>query len=117
MVQALFVHGMGRSPLSGWPLLWSLRRAGLVTRTFGYLVSTEDFAAIRRRLVARIALLATRDSYVLIGHSLGGVLIRDAVNALAARARRRRAMCSCSARRIRLRGSRRRCKATRSSAP
>ncbi len=81
-MQALFVHGMGRSPLSGWPLLWQLRRAGIVTRTFGYVVSAEDFATIRRRLVARIAGLAARDAYILIGHSLGGVLIRDAVNAL-----------------------------------
>lgn len=81
-MQALFVHGMGRSPLSGWPLLWQLRRAGLTTRTFGYVVSAEDFATIRRRLVVRIEGLAARDPYVLIGHSLGGVLIRDAVNAL-----------------------------------
>jgi pimeloyl-ACP methyl ester carboxylesterase len=81
-VQALFVHGMGRSPLSGWPLLWHLKRAGLATRTFGYAVSLEDFATIRRRLVARIAALAPRGDYVLIGHSLGGVLIRAALPAL-----------------------------------
>ncbi|MEQ1807219.1 MAG: alpha/beta hydrolase [Burkholderiaceae bacterium] len=81
-MQVLFVHGMGRSPLSGWPLLWQLRRAGLRTRSFGYSVSFEDFAAIRRRLVTRIALLAARDNYVLVGHSLGGVLIRAAVNVL-----------------------------------
>ena len=81
-MQALFVHGMGRSTLSGWPLLWHLKRANLVTRTFGYAVSLEDFAAIRKRLVARIVALAARDAYILIGHSLGGVLIRDAVNLL-----------------------------------
>lgn len=81
-MQALFVHGMGRSPLSGWPLLWHLKRAGLATRTFGYAVSLEDFAAIRRRLVARISALAPRGDYVLIGHSLGGVLIRAALHAL-----------------------------------
>ena len=73
---------MGRSPLSGWPLLWQLRRASLTTRTFGYSVSVEDFAAIRRRLVARITAVAARDAYILIGHSLGGVLIRDAVKGL-----------------------------------
>ena len=75
---------MGRSPLSGWPLLWHLRRAGVRTRTFGYIVSLDDFAAIRRRLVARISGLAAQGEYVLIGHSLGGVLIRAAVNALPA---------------------------------
>ena len=87
-MQALFVHGMGRSTLSGWPLLWHLKRANLVTRTFGYAVSLEDFAAIRKRLVARIVALAARDAYILIGHSLGGVLIRDAVNLLPAGTRR-----------------------------
>ena len=86
-LQALFVHGMGRSPLSGWPLLWQLRRAGLKPRTFGYAVTLEDFASIRRRLVARIVALAGRGDYVLIGHSLGGVLIRDAVNTLPAATR------------------------------
>ncbi|MFZ2652659.1 MAG: alpha/beta fold hydrolase [Burkholderiaceae bacterium] len=89
-VQALFVHGMGRSPISGWPLLWHLRRAGLKPRSFGYLVSLEDFAAIERRLAAKIARLASREDYVLIGHSLGGVLIRAAVNSLPDATRRPR---------------------------
>ncbi len=35
VMQALFVHGMGRSPLSGLPLLVQLRRAGVLTSTFG----------------------------------------------------------------------------------
>ena len=81
-MQALFVHGMGRSPLSGWPLLRQLRRAGLDTSTFGYAVSLEDFARIRKRLASRLLALAAQGSYVLIGHSLGGVLLRAAVNSL-----------------------------------
>ena len=83
-VQVLFVHGMGRSPLSGGVLLWKLRRAGLTTRTFGYSVSFEDFPRIRDRLIAAISGLAARGDYVLIGHSLGGVLLRAAINALPA---------------------------------
>ena len=83
-MQVLFVHGMGRSPLSGSVLLWKLRRAGLTTRTFGYSVSFEDFPRIRDRLVAAISRLAERGDYVLIGHSLGGVLLRAAINALPA---------------------------------
>ena len=83
-MQALFVHGMGRSPLSGWPVLRRLRRAGLLTSTFGYVVSLDDFASIRRRLIGRIGALAAQGDYVLIGHSLGGVLIRAAVNGLPA---------------------------------
>lgn len=82
MVQALFVHGMGRTPLSGWPLLRQLRQAGLNTSTFGYAVSLEDFAGIGKRLAARIAALAEHGDYVLIGHSLGGVLIRAALNGM-----------------------------------
>lgn len=81
-MQVLFVHGMGRSPLSGSVLLWKLRRAGLTTRTFGYSVSFEEFPRIRERLVAAISRLADHGDYVLIGHSLGGVLLRAAINAL-----------------------------------
>jgi hypothetical protein len=81
-MHALFVHGMGRSPLSGWSLARRLRHAGIPTHTFGYSVALEDFARIRRRLTARIETLAERGDYVLIGHSLGGILIRGAVQAL-----------------------------------
>ncbi len=81
---------MGRSPLSGWPVLWHLRRAGLRTHTFGYAVTLGDFSAIRARLVARISALAARGDYCLVGHSLGGVLIRAALNALPAAAARPR---------------------------
>lgn len=79
---ALFVHGMGRSPLSGWPMLWRLRRAGLRVGSFGYVASVEDFAVIKKRLTLKLLALAEGEDYVLIGHSLGGVLIRAAINAM-----------------------------------
>lgn len=78
----LFVHGMGRTPLSGWRLLHHLRRAGLKTRTFGYSVVFNNFDAIVARLRAQIALLAASEDYIVIGHSLGGVLLRAALNSL-----------------------------------
>lgn len=78
----LFVHGMGRSPLSGWRLLRHLRRVGLETRTFGYLVAFENYDAIVARLRTRISLLAITDDYIVIGHSLGGVLLRATLNVL-----------------------------------
>lgn len=87
-MRALFVHGMGRSPVSGWPLLWKLKRHGLTTSSFGYSTTFERFPAIKSRLVARIAALAAKDDYVLIGHSLGGVLLRAAINALPPEVRR-----------------------------
>jgi hypothetical protein len=81
-MQALFVHGMGRSSLSGWPMLRRLRRAGVNTSTFEYSVSFEDFVRIRTRLASRLSALAARGDYVLIGHSLGGVLLRAVVSSL-----------------------------------
>ncbi|MBZ0068581.1 MAG: alpha/beta fold hydrolase [Thiobacillus sp.] len=81
-MQALFVHGMGRSPISGWRLLARLRAHGIHTHTLGYVATFQSAASIRKRLVARIEALATHGDYVLIGHSLGGVLLRAAVAAL-----------------------------------
>ncbi len=78
-LQVLFVHGMGRSPLSGWPLLWRLKRAGLRTHAFGYAVTASDFSAIAGRLVDRMEELARHGHYIVIGHSLGGVLLREAI--------------------------------------
>ncbi len=83
-MQALFVHGMGRSPLSGWPLLLRLKMAGVSVGTFGYFVSIEDFNSIVKRLVIAITQIAFKGDYVVIGHSLGGVLLRAAVSALPA---------------------------------
>jgi pimeloyl-ACP methyl ester carboxylesterase len=78
-LEVLFVHGMGRTPLSGWPLLWMLRRGGFRTRTFTYFVSFEDFDSVVTRLVAAITEVAGRGDYVVVGHSLGGVLLRAAL--------------------------------------
>lgn len=89
-MQALFVHGMGRSPLSGLPLLLQLRRGGLLTSTFGYSVALEVFPEITERLVARISELADKGSYVVVGHSLGGVLLRAALSSLPQAVRRPR---------------------------
>jgi len=82
LMHVLFIHGMGRSPLSGWPMLRRLRRGGMQTSTFGYAVTFEDFAAIRDRLARRIQGMSAKGEYVLVGHSLGGVLLRAALNSL-----------------------------------
>lgn len=80
----LFVHGMGRSPISGWPMLHRLRQAGMNTSCFGYSTASRNFSAIKTRLVARIISLAAEGDYVVVGHSLGGVLLRAALNSLPA---------------------------------
>lgn len=89
-IRLLFVHGMGRSPVSGWPLIWQLKWAGLSTSTFGYSTALETFPGIRGRLVARLSSLAAHGDYAVVGHSLGGVLLRAAINGLPPGVRRPR---------------------------
>jgi Alpha/beta hydrolase family len=74
----LFVHGMGRTKFSAWLLLFRLRRAGFRTATFSYSVMREEFSAIEERLGIQLRALGERGAYALIGHSLGGVLLRAA---------------------------------------
>ena len=81
-MQVLFVHGMGRSPASGWLLLRQLRRAGLRTSSFAYSVSRESFTQVVNRLVARLNFALQGEELVVIGHSLGGVLLREALSLL-----------------------------------
>ena len=81
-MRALFVHGMGRSPISGWPLVWRLRQAGVITSTFGYSTTLESLSSIQLRLSNRLASFAKAGDYILVGHSLGGVLLRSALSAL-----------------------------------
>jgi pimeloyl-ACP methyl ester carboxylesterase len=81
-MQVLYVHGMGRTPASGWLILRQLRLAGLQTTTFAYSVSRESFAQITARLAARVGAMLEEEELVLIGHSLGGVLLREAVSLL-----------------------------------
>jgi hypothetical protein len=83
-MQALFVHGMGRSPISAIPLLWRLERNGISPFSFFYVVTFQNFASISRRLQSKIIEIAENGDYVLIGHSLGGVLIRNAIASLPA---------------------------------
>lgn len=81
-MQILFVHGMGRSPLSGAPMLYRLRKRGYAANIFGYSTALENFATIRARLCRKISHIAAQGEYVLIGHSLGGVLLRSALSEL-----------------------------------
>lgn len=81
-MQILFVHGMGRTPLSGAPMLFYLRKEGYSTNSFGYSAAFGNFASIRDRLCRKIMQIAAQGEYVLIGHSLGGVLLRSALSEL-----------------------------------
>jgi pimeloyl-ACP methyl ester carboxylesterase len=81
-MQILFVHGLGRSPLCGAALLRQLRSQGCQTSNFSYLAALESVDSITARLVRSIRRMASKGDYVLIGHSLGGVLLRLALRSL-----------------------------------
>jgi pimeloyl-ACP methyl ester carboxylesterase len=77
----LLVHGLGRTPLSLFGLAAALRRAGHRTRFFGYSPTFERLPRIVRRLANLLRSLARVSQPVsLVGHSLGGVLLRLALD-------------------------------------
>lgn len=81
-MQLLLVHGLGRTSLSLFGLASALRGAGHHTRFFGYSPTLETLPRILRRLTARLRELAARgESVGLVGHSLGGLLLRMALPA------------------------------------
>lgn len=78
MTTAVLVHGMGRTRASMWPLARALRREGVRVDNFGYTAARERVDAIVVRLAARLAQHAASPCFV-VGHSLGGLLLRAAI--------------------------------------
>lgn len=76
MKSALLIHGLGRTPVSMFPLAGVVRRAGLRTHFFGHSCTLEPFNQIIARLAA--VLLRVRPRFI-IAHSLGGILSRLAL--------------------------------------
>src|SRR5688572_935786 len=75
----LMVHGLWRTPLSFLLLVRRLRAWGYPTEQFGYVAVAQRYDAIVQRLVDRLERLAAAGPYAVIGHSLGGVLLRSAI--------------------------------------
>lgn len=75
---AILVHGMGRTPLSQLLLARRLRRHGFRVELFGY-STLQSFNTCRARLVSRLRVLESHEPFILVGHSLGCVLIRAAL--------------------------------------
>jgi pimeloyl-ACP methyl ester carboxylesterase len=79
-MQVLLVHGMGRTALSLWGLSRHLRKAGHDPQLLGYVAAVEPFARIVERIYNRLRKLAGRQlPYTVVGHSLGGLLVRAAL--------------------------------------
>ena len=81
-MNVLLVHGLWRTPLSFLLLVRQLRRWGFHTEQFGYAAVVQRYDAIVARLTDRLERLAAAGPYAVIGHSLGGVLVRSALTGL-----------------------------------
>jgi alpha/beta hydrolase family protein len=82
-MRLLLVHGMGRTPLSLTRLSRFLRRTGYRPERLGYVAAVERFDRIRTRVRRRLEELARAgEPYAVIGHSLGGLALRAAMNGL-----------------------------------
>jgi pimeloyl-ACP methyl ester carboxylesterase len=84
-IPVLLVHGLGRTPISLRSLGRSLGRAGARPEYFGYYAWAQSHSAILDRLCRRLTrLAATGEALGLVGHSLGGLLLRQAIARLPA---------------------------------
>jgi alpha/beta hydrolase family protein len=82
-MRLLLVHGMGRTPLSLTRLSRFLQRTGYRPERLGYVAAVEGFDRIRTRVRRRLEALARAgEPYAVIGHSLGGLALRAALNGL-----------------------------------
>jgi len=76
-MRVILVHGLARTPLSLAGLARDLRRSGHRTDLVAYSGALESYAGIVARVRRRLeATAAARDPYALIGHSLGGLIVR-----------------------------------------
>lgn len=79
-MRLILVHGMGRTPVSMMPLARQLRRAGHEAELVGYVPGVESFERIRNRVRQRLVEAGSHGRpYAAIGHSLGGILLRAAL--------------------------------------
>lgn len=75
-MHAILIHGMARTPLAMLVLAARLRRAGIAPHLFAYSAAFETWEGCRNRLQRFIQRRVGSAPFILIGHSLGSVLIR-----------------------------------------
>ncbi|MFZ6749226.1 esterase/lipase family protein [Undibacterium sp. Ren11W] len=78
-MECVLIHGMGRTPVSMLVLQHRLRRAGHRVHLLGYLPTLDTLDAVSMRLQRLLATRVQAKPYVLVGHSLGSVIIRYTV--------------------------------------
>lgn len=79
-MHVLVVHGLARSRLSFAFLSRDLKRAGHTVTSLGYAAAFERFDVVCDRVRGRLLHIArTREPYVVVGHSLGGLILRIAL--------------------------------------
>lgn len=81
-MQAIIIHGMGRTPLSMCLLAFRLRRAGIRTHLFGYSATFERWDNCTKRLRRFIGKNVKDEDYIVVTHSLGSVLTRAVSSSL-----------------------------------
>lgn len=75
-MQAILIHGMGRTPASMLILAMRLRSAGIRPHFFAYSAAFERWETCVNRLESYIHQHTRNDEFIIIGHSLGTVLTR-----------------------------------------
>lgn len=78
----VLIHGMGTTPVSMMLLRRRLRQAGHNPVLFGYYPTFEGLQSAVARLVSLIDRRVDTGHYALVGHSLGTVIIRAALDHL-----------------------------------
>ncbi len=78
-MKILLIHGLSRTPLSLYSLESYLQERGATTEQFGYFAVAETFDSIVERLCLRLRVIAQKEPYGIVAHSLGGLLIRAAL--------------------------------------
>ena len=75
-IDAILIHGMGRTPLAMSILATRLRSSNIHPHLFGYSVTFEKWEECIQRYQKFIEKHTSSDEYIIIGHSLGTVLTR-----------------------------------------
>jgi hypothetical protein len=75
-IDAILIHGMGRTPLAMSILATRLRSSNIHTHLFGYSVTFEKWEECIQRYQKFIEKHTSSGEYIIIGYSLGTVLTR-----------------------------------------